>query len=205
MGKHEQGYLRIERDYYPTPRWPIEALLEHIDIGGLHILEPACGDGRMVEVLQEAGADVIACDVEDRGYNKLHKLVDFTQSTQLDMFEASSIGKLDGIITNPPLGKRGELGVAFIQVGLVRIGDDGFLALLLTADFDSAKTRRFLFGKCPRFAGKIILTKRIKWFENPDCPHSPKENNAWFLWGRIPFRSFDLPCRPVLRYAPSFQ
>jgi hypothetical protein len=201
MGKHEQGYLRIERDYYPTPRWPIEALLEHIDIGGMRILEPACGDGRMVEVLQEAGADVIACDVEDRGYNKLHKLVDFT-STQLDMFEASSIGKLDGIITNPPLGKRGELGVAFIQTGLVRMGDDGFLALLLPSDFDSAKTRRFLFGKCERFVGKITLTRRIKWFEFPGSK-SPKENSAWFLWGCVPFRLNDQ--LPTIRYAPSFQ
>jgi hypothetical protein len=198
MGKHEQGYSRIERDYYPTPRWPIEALLEHIDIGGMRILEPACGDGRMVKVLQEAGADVIACDVEDRGYNKLHKLVDFTQSTQLDMFEASSIGKLDGIT----LGKRGELGVAFIQTGLVRMGDDGFLALLLPSDFDSAKTRRFLFGKCERFVGKITLTRRIKWFDFPGSK-SPKENSSWFLWGCVPFRSNDQ--LPTIRYAPSFQ
>jgi hypothetical protein len=205
MGKHETAYPRIERDFYPTPRWPIEALLEHIDIRGLRVLEPACGDGCMAEVLKQAGAAVYAADIEDRGYSGLDRLTDFTMSTQLEMFDINGADSFDGIITNPPLGNRGKLAVAFIQTGLVRMGDDGFLALLLPADFDCAKTRRFLFGNCPQFVGKITLTKRIKWFESADHRKNPKENSAWFLWGKVRFRSDDVPCHPTIRYAPSFQ
>jgi hypothetical protein len=190
MGKHESGYPRIERDLYPTPRWPVDALLEHIDIAGLRIWEPACGDGRMVEVLKGAAADVYATHIEDRGYTGLDRLIDFTMSTQLEFFKIKGDNNFTGIVTNPPLGQRGKLAVAFIQVGLVRMGEDGFLALLLPSDFDSAKARRLLFGKCARFVGKIILTRRIKWFDSGTADHSKnlKESSAWFLWGNVPFR-----------------
>jgi hypothetical protein len=33
-------------------------------------------------------------------------------------------------------------------------------------DFDHAATRTYLFGGCPVFAKKVVLTKRIRWFED---------------------------------------
>ena len=45
--------------------------------------------------------------------------------------------------------------------------------MLLRADYDSAKTRAHLFGACPAFSKKVVLTRRIKWFDGP-C--SPSEN-----------------------------
>ena len=105
----------------------------------------------------------------------------------------------DGLITNPPFGHRGRLAKAFIEIGLHRMRD-GFLALLLPADFDSAKTRTGLFGSSPQFVGKIVLTRRIKWFEHPTGRKAaPKENSAWFLWGNIDLRAHR---NPVIRYAP---
>jgi hypothetical protein len=56
VGKHETGFARIERDFYPTPSWVVEALVEHIDLAGLRIWECAAGDGRMAEALKAAGA-----------------------------------------------------------------------------------------------------------------------------------------------------
>ena len=68
MGKHETGYERQDRDFYPTPDWPIEALAEHVELRGKRILECACGDGRMARVLEAAGAHVTAFDIADYGY-----------------------------------------------------------------------------------------------------------------------------------------
>ena len=77
---------------------------------------------------------------------------------------------------------RGKTAEAFIETGIRRLGN-GFLALLLPAEFDSAVTRRRFFDECPAFTAKIILTRRVKWFENPANPKiNPKENSAWFLW-----------------------
>lgn len=52
--------------------------------------------------------------------------------------------------------------------------------MLLRADYDHAKTRQHLFGKCRQFEYRIALTKRIKWFE--DSKGQPSFNHAWFVW-----------------------
>ena len=192
MGKHETGYVRVERDFYPTPAWVTATLLDLIDIRSKHIWEPACGDGRMAEPLKTAGARVFSTDIEDRGYAAFDGVFDFLSKQDPGL-------SFDGLITNPPFGHRGRLAKAFIEIGLHRMRD-GFLALLLPADFDSAKTRTRLFGSSPQFVGKIVLTRRVKWFENPTKPKmEPKENSAWFLWGNIDLRTHP---NPVIRYAP---
>jgi hypothetical protein len=192
VGKHETGYARIERDYYPTPSWVIEALAEHVNLGGMRIWECAAGDGRMAEALKAAGASVYATDVERRDY-RLDATLDFVVA------EVSESEHFDGLVTNPPFGNRGKLAEQFIRVGLRQITFCPFMALLLPVDFDSAKTRMSLFGGCPHFAGKIILTKRIVWFTNPDPQReNPKENSSWFLWNRNAIRGRS----PVVLYAP---
>ena len=169
MGKHETGYPRVERDFYPTPPWVIEVLAEHIDLKGKSVWECACGDGRMAIVLEDAGAAVYASDIEDRGYGAVFDFIS-TLPNPPRLF--------DGAVTNPPFGSRGKLAVKFIEIGLQRIGADGFLALLLPVQ----ETRRHLFGDCSAFAAKIVLTKRVKWFEHPGKRTEPKENTSWFIW-----------------------
>ena len=106
-------------------------------------------------------------------------------------------------VTNPPFGKGGRLATAFIAAGLRRLPIGGTLALLLPCDFDSGKTRSRFFGDCPDFVGKIVLRRRVKWFEHPDpdkAAITPKENSAWFLWNRSPIR---VRRPPVILYAPA--
>jgi hypothetical protein len=52
--------------------------------------------------------------------------------------------------------------------------------MLLRVDYDSAITRRHLFADCQAFATKLVLTRRIVWFEPKIA--SPSENHAWFVW-----------------------
>src|SRR6516162_9408958 len=60
MGKHESGYARMERDFYPTPSWVTAELAGIIDVRGKLIWECACGGGRMSEALKAAGANVFS-------------------------------------------------------------------------------------------------------------------------------------------------
>ena len=72
MGKHETGYARVERDLYPTPHWVVSALAEHVDLRGLTVWEPACGDGRMAEALRLQGcARVYTSDIVNRGMGQV--------------------------------------------------------------------------------------------------------------------------------------
>jgi hypothetical protein len=194
VGKHETSFTRVERDFYPTPSWVVtEALAEHIDLAGMRVWECACGNGQMSEALKAAGASVYSSDVEDYGYVGLDAVLDFVAG------QHPNTTRFSAIVTNPPFGNRGKLAEQFIKVGLQQLTDYGFMALLLPVDFDSAKTRPRFFARCPHFAGKIILTRRVVWYANPDPQReNPKENTAWFLWSRNVIRGRP----PVVLYAP---
>jgi hypothetical protein len=48
--------------------------------------------------------------------------------------------------------------------------------MLLRTNYDHAATRQHLFSDCNAFAKKIVLTKRIVWFDGPGAP--PSFNHA---------------------------
>jgi hypothetical protein len=114
----------------------------------------------MVKALVRGGHPVVASDISEG--------VDFLTTT-LPGWQA--------IVTNPPFG----LAQDFIERALeLTRPHDGAVFLLLRTDFDHAKTRQHLFGKSETFAKKIVLTRRIKWFE--DSKGHPSFNHAWFGW-----------------------
>lgn len=190
MPKHDSGYARVPRDHYPTPDWVINALGEHVALAGQQIWEPAAGSGLMVKALGQAGATVHATDVARYGRRRFG-VVDFLTEDPPRRF--------DGMITNPPFGERGKLAEQFISRGMELTGAGAFdwFALLLPNDFDSAKSRRPFFADCTTFRTKVVLTKRIVWFQQTDTRAQPKENHSWFVWSAGRSRL------PVIRYAPS--
>jgi hypothetical protein len=86
-------------------------------------------------------------------------------------------GISEAIVTNPPF----KAATDFIAraIGLTK-RDLGFVAMLLRTDFDHAKTRTNLFKGSPQFAKKLVLTRRIIWFDRPGA--APSYNHAWFIW-----------------------
>lgn len=87
----------------------------------------------------------------------------------------------DAIVTNPPY----EFATEFIERALrLMEAVNGSVAMLMRTDFDHAKSRSHLFRDCPAFAKKLVLTKRIMWFEpEPGAKgKSPSFNHAWFIW-----------------------
>jgi hypothetical protein len=164
MSQRDSGYARVAFDQYETPEWATRALIPHIPKRVKQVWEPACGSGKMVRALKGNGFRVDGSDIQDD--------VDFF-TIGVDGF-----GRHDsGIITNPPYAG----ATAFVEHALKLTHDDkGFVAMLLRTDFDHAKSRRHLFADHPAFAKKLVLTKRIQWFE--DSKSSPSFNHAWFIW-----------------------
>ena len=167
MSQRDSGYQRKERNSYETPAWVTLALVPHLPAPPQSAWEPAAGTGKMVRALEEAGYQVTATDIETG--------TDFLTETR----------RVDWIITNPPYERARE----FIEHAL-SLADH--VAMLLRTDFDHAKTRHHLF-KGP-FAKKLVLTKRIKWFD--DSRGSPSFNHAWFIWDH----AHKGP--PILAYGP---
>lgn len=57
---------REEHDFYATPPVFVKALLRHVGFNH-RVWEPACGDGSITKVLEEAGYDVRSTDINPRG------------------------------------------------------------------------------------------------------------------------------------------
>jgi hypothetical protein len=174
VSQRDSGYERKERDLYETPEWVTLALAPHIPEYVGWILEPAAGGGKMVRALQSLGHTVEATDI-DSGF---------------DFMDRGRI-KHDAIITNPPY----VLAEEFITHALDLMQNNaGFVAMLLRTDYDHARTRSHLFAEHRAFSKKVVLTKRIQWFE--DSKGSPSFNHAWFIW------DWTHEGAPTLAYAP---
>jgi hypothetical protein len=115
------------------------------------VWEPACGNGKMVAALRQAGFDVVGSDITQG--------VDFLR-------QARETG-VDAIITNPRA---------------LNFDDTRIVAMLLRTDFDHAASRAHLFADCAMFAKKVVLTKRVRWFEG--SKGSPSFNHCWMIWNR---------------------
>lgn len=159
MSQRASGYQRIERDNYETPEWVTLALIPHIPERIKTIYEPAAGSGKMVRALAQSGRMISADDINDGR--------DF-----LECYWPS-----EAIITNPPYELAREFAASAI---LLTNKMQGFVAMLLRTDFDHAASRRDLFADNNVFAKKIVLTRRIQWFEHSTA--SPSFNHAWFVW-----------------------
>lgn len=160
MSQRWSEYARVDFDRYETPEWVTMALAPHLPDDS-KILEPACGTGKMVDALAEAGFSVVGQDIQDGA--------DFLKRDYADVFTA--------VVTNPPYNQAAQFVTHALD--LMRPGG-GIVAMLLRTDFDHAKTRRHLFADHPAFAKKIVLTKRIVWFDRPGA--APSFNHAWFVW-----------------------
>ena len=163
MSQRRSEYPRQDGEDYRTPAWVAAPIARHLRKRNVaNVWEPANGAGHLTAALEAERFTVFP--------------------TGGDFLERMKMpdGDIDGIVTNPPYGEKGrnELAVDFIRHALtfpVRV-----VAMLLTVDFDSAKTRAHLFRDNRRFAGKIVLLDRIVWFERPGA--APSANHAWFVW-----------------------
>lgn len=174
----EANYARIERDAYFTPAWVTETLLGLYPIQG-PIWEPACGDGRIAEVLRAEDHVVIASDIHDYSYECVvgH---DFLRDPPLTTPRGNGPA---AIVTNPPYGTEGASALAFVMRALELMRPaGGQVAMLLAHSWDCAGGRVSLFRDREwHFAAKITLTKRIVWFGGRK-KSEPRLHHAWFVW-----------------------
>ena len=185
MSQRDSGYAREVKDAYQTPYWATRALLPFLPKRvsstrkGIHgVWECAAGEGKMADELFNKGYAVLATDIQGR------PPTDFLQQTKMLTLSAH-------IITNPPYDHARE----FIEHALrLTRKTRGVVAMLLRTDYDHAKTRAHLFKDCPQFAKKVVLTKRIVWFEDTKATASPSFNHAWFIW------DWRNTAKPVIEY-----
>lgn len=157
---------RETHDFYPT--WPAatKALLSVERFDG-PIWEPACGDGAMSRVLEDAGHEVISTDLIDRGYGEGGR--DFLMEWQ---------SRAPNIVTNPPFRWAIEFTDRALQL------TTGKVALFLRLAFLEGVERGRWFPNTP-LARVWVMSRRV-----PIERGRMKEEGdghgviafAWFVW-----------------------
>lgn len=176
MSTRVSGFTRVPADLYQTPAWVVSALTDVVALRG-PIFEPACGEGQIAAALEAVGLDVVTSDLND------YQSVFPAQGHIRDFLECRGAHGCQTIVTNPPYGQQGRLAAAFVEHALELMRPvRGAVWMLLPTDFDHAVTRRHLFADCRQFSRRIVLHRRIKWFDHPQISSTPSANHSWFGW-----------------------
>lgn len=161
------GHDRRKDDFYATPPEATRALLAVETFTG-PILEPACGDGAISKVLEDAGHQVYSTDLVDRGYKRGYGGWDFL-GVGYPHYSAN-------IITNPPF----KLGEAFLERALLH--SSGKVAMLLKLGFLEGSKRARILRHTP-LAKVWVFAERLTF----RIPEREQQGNgmlcfAWFVW-----------------------
>lgn len=160
MGKRSDGFKRVARDLYPTPKAAVEPLLPHLE-PRTRFVEPCAGDGLLVSYLEDAGHECrYACDIEPQS-------LWVSQRDAFDISEINSI-KADCIITNPPWDRK------FLHSFIEHCVSLGSAWLLFDADWMHTKQSAPYMPHC----SMIVSVGRVKWIE--DSKMTGKDNAAWY-------------------------
>jgi hypothetical protein len=193
---HVSGYDRSRQDFYATPDWVTEALLQHIRLRGL-VWEPCCGDGAMASVLAARGYEVVSTDIAERGFGTPG--IDFLACRYMP--EGCRT-----IVTNPPYGDSGShkgqsrssaAMLNFLRHSLALVASvRGQLALLVRLQWIAGRRVADLLASAP-FAATVVLTRRIQWFDMGERTNHAQHHHAWVVIDH----SHPIGFPPVMLYA----
>ena len=151
---------REENDFYPTPPEATHALFKRETFVG-DILEPACGNGMMSEVIKQYNS-VTSFDLINRGYGAEQDFLQYSQAHT-------------NIITNPPYKIASEF------VNHAKLLASKKVAMLLKLVFLESSGRYKMFQD-KDFPLKCIYVfcKRLQFGKGG----SPTIASAWFVWDK---------------------
>lgn len=158
---------RQREDYYATEPKAVEELLK-IETFCSSVLEPACGEGHISEVLKRNGYHVVSQDLVDRGYGDVADFLSIDNTLW------------DGdVITNPPYRYAQE----FVEKALQIVPKGRKIAMFLRLQFLEGKKRKELFMRTPPKT-IWVSSSRLRCAINGDFSQvgSSAAAYAWFVW-----------------------
>ena len=158
-------------DYFPTPKWCVHALMQLETFVG-QIWEPACGDGKMTEVLRKyTNVPIVASDLYDRGYGAEHNFL-----------HTANDYHVDNIITNPPFAIAEQFTRQALHTAQHKV------ALLLRLAFLESITRYNLFtDPATRPTTVCVFSERPTFYPVGDYRETGGTTAyAWFVWNKQP-------------------
>lgn len=160
MSSTNRGAKRSENDYYPTPKWCVDALRSVLTVKPLdNFTEPCRGAARAIYDCFD--------DVKDRHWAELDEGVDYLNNFDMQ-------GEADLIVTNPPF----TLFTEFVEKAISRdLNKGGTVSMLLRVNALGSQAR-IAFWKKYQPTHVITLTPRPSFTSKgtDSCEY------AWFCW-----------------------
>lgn len=157
-------------DKYLTPSWPVARLLERVQLPGYRWLEPAAGEGCLVQAVQAIRPEVEFTTVEIRSGCDVDVNGDFLWFGCPELNPLMPPGGFDICITNPPF----SLAREFVEMALQKAQ---VVAFLLRMDWAGGSSRCRWLRQHP--CDIYIIPERIDFTgEGGDM-----YNYCWMLWG----------------------
>lgn len=91
-------------DFYPTPEHVVELMCSDLELHGKNVLEPSAGKGNIVDYLNDNGAKVFTCEIDDNLAKLIQAKSKFIASDFLTLTKAD-VSHIDIIVMNPPFSK----------------------------------------------------------------------------------------------------
>ena len=139
---------RVEKDNYPTPYWAIAALLDALGqkVTGQVVLDPCCGDGRVLFMATQYGASaVVGVEVREGAAAEAQVHGAVLHGDALQLARAGQLPEYTMAATNPPF----SLAEEFIQEIALKCRQSTYW--LLPLSFLASQTRsRWLKHNMPR-------------------------------------------------------
>jgi hypothetical protein len=180
-GRNRKGKERRDKDFYPTPRWCTHALMARVPFGRT-ILDPAAGDGAILDVVAE-------WELEKGGrFNRLGIELDRLRAENARASGHTILNDdalsvtwpwCDAVVTNPPYSLASEFVSRFISQ--MTDSDTGALtckgAFLLPLSFLGSDGRASFHRGFP--SNVYVLPRRPSFTGDGQ---TDSEVYAWFVW-----------------------
>jgi hypothetical protein len=166
---------RIENDYYPTPSWCVDRLLDVLPIKDGNWLEPAAGDGAIIRAVGAHKTFMptwTAVELQDRFKSVLEASVDPSRVHIESFLDAPLSKEYDVVITNPPFSKALEFIKKSIEL------EPEYVCMLLRLNFMGSGERSDFLRK---YTPDIYVIPNRPSFNGKG---TDSIEYAWFVWDR---------------------
>lgn len=179
MSRTKKGNSRDPFDFYSTPSWCVDRLLEKVNFSTAHDwIEPTAGNGAIIKALisssklKQKPKNFVAVELQERFEEDLKTLVPNVFIQDYLSFDYSKISstKASLAIGNPPY----KLALPIIQHALTQAET---VCVLLRINFLASETRAEWMKK--NVPDVYVLPNRPKFVNNGSdaCEY------GWFVWG----------------------
>lgn len=186
MSATNRSKVRRSGDWYPTPKFCVDRLLDEVPLPHGHWLEPAAGTGALIRAVNQyayltdpfdtASLPSITWDACEMSFWAYQELKPLCQNLFIGNFLKTDfeVGKYKVIITNPPY----SLAMEFIDKAL-SLKPEKLVLLLRTNFLESEKRVQFMRSNTPDV---YVLPSRPSFTGKGNDATS----YAWFVWSKTP-------------------